>query len=172
MASAVSIPAERIERAILIIRGQRVMLDENLAELYGVPRRRLNEQVKRNMSRFPEDFMCQLTIKEFTNLKSQFATSRTWGGRRKLPYAFTEHGAVMATNVLNSAVAVQAGIEVVRTFVRLRQMLASHEDLARKLAALEKKYDVQFKVVFDAIRQLMEPLPPKRRGTGFHVAEK
>jgi hypothetical protein len=147
------------------------MLDEDLAELYGVTTKRLNEQVKRNRQRFPSHFMFQLTRREFTDLRSQFATSR-WGGRRTPPYAFTEHGTVMLASVLNSPIAIQASIQIVQAFVRLRQMLASHVELARKLAALEKKYDAQFKVVFDAIRQLMEPPPPKRRSIGFHTEEK
>jgi len=171
MAENSLIPAERIEKAIYVLRGQRVLLDEDLAELYGVTTKRLNEQVKRNRVRFPSHFMFQLTMQEFTNLRSQIATSR-WGGRRTLPYAFTEHGTVMLASVLNSAIAIQASIEIVQAFVRLRQMLASHVELARKLAVLEKKYDAQFKVVFDAIRQLMEPPPVKRRSIGFHTEEK
>jgi hypothetical protein len=164
------LPAERIEKAILLIRGQKVMLDSDLADLYGVTTSRLNEQVKRNQDRFPDDFMFRLTPKEFKNLISQSATSSSkWGGRRKLPLAFTEHGAVMAANVLNSPVAVAASIQVVRVFVRLREMLASHKDLARKLAELEKKYDAQFRDVFEAIRQLMipPPEPDKKRRIGF-----
>jgi hypothetical protein len=129
-----------------------------------------NEQVKRNRQRFPSHFMFQLTTQEFTDLRSQIATSR-WGGRRALPYAFTEHGAVMLASVLNSPTAIQASIEIVQAFVRLRQMLASHVELARKLTALEKKYDAQFKAVVDAIRHLMEPPPVKRRGIGFHTEE-
>jgi hypothetical protein len=160
------IPVEFIERRIFLIRGHKVMLDTDLAELYGVTTRRLNEQIRRNRDRFPEDFAFVLTPKEFANLKSHFATSSSgWGGRRKLPYAFTEHGAVMAANVLSSPTAVRASIQVVRAFVRLREIIATHKDLARKLEEMEKKYDRQFKVVFDAIRQLMEPppLPPGRR---------
>ena len=162
------IPVERIEKSILLIRGHKVMLDADLAALYGVPTKRLNEQIKRNLDRFPADFMFQLTKGEFDDLKSQFATS-SWGGRRTRPYAFTEHGAVMAANVLNSPRAVAASIQVVRTFVRLREMLASHKDLARQLDALEKKYDAQFKVVFDAIRELMAPPTEaqKKRHIGF-----
>jgi len=171
MAETILIPAERIEKAIYVLRGQRVMLDEDLAELYGVTTKRLNEQVKRNRERFPSHFMFQLTMQEFADLRSQIATSR-WGGRRTPPYAFTEHGTVMLASVLNSPIAIQASIEIVQAFVRLRQMLASHVELARKLSALEKKYDAQFKVVFDAIRQLMEPPPPKRRSIGFHPEEK
>src|SRR5438874_4532236 len=134
------IPAERIEQAILLIRGHKVMLDSDLADLYGVTTSRLNEQVKGNRDRFSDDFIFRLTPKEFKDLKSQSATSSSqWGGRRKLPLAFTEHGAVMAANVLNNPVAVSASIQVVRAFVRLRQILATHKDLARKLEELERK---------------------------------
>jgi len=164
------IPVERIERAILSIRGEKVMLDSDLAELYGVETKRLNEQVRRNLHRFPRDFMFQLTAEEAESLRSQIATSNEGrGGRRYLPYAFTEHGALMLANVLNSERAAQTSVQVVRAFVRLRQMLASNAELARKLEALEKKYDRQFKVVFDAIRRLMSPPVPKRREIGFHV---
>jgi phage regulator Rha-like protein len=160
------IPLERVERVILLIRGQKVILDADLAALYGVTTKRFNEQVKRNRERFPEDFMFQLTKKEAEILRSQFAAS-SWGGRRYPPFAFTEHGAIMAANVLSSPRAIQASVQVVRAFVRLRQILASHADLARKLAQLEKKYDRQFKVVFEAIRQLMTPPEPKKRPIGF-----
>lgn len=138
-----AIPGERIEQVILLIRGQKVMLDRDLAELYGVTTKRLNEQVSRNKDRFQEDFMFRLTKEEFTNLRSQFVTSR-WGGRRYHPNAFTEHGAVRLASVLNSPIAVEASVQVVRAFVRLREMLASNKDLARKLAILENKYDQQF----------------------------
>jgi len=163
-----------IERRIYLIRGHKVVLDSDLALLYGVTTTRLNEQVKRNLDRFPQDFMFQLTKEEWGSLMSQIAISKGGrGGRRKVPYAFTEHGAVMAANVLNSPVAVRASITVVRAFVRLRQLLVSHEDLARKLDALEKKFeehDAQFKVVFTAIRQLMAPeKPPKQRQIGFQA---
>jgi phage regulator Rha-like protein len=163
------IPVERIERCILVIRGERVMLDSDLAELYGVETRRLNEQVRRNPSRFPVDFMFQLTPEEVENLRSQFATSSEHGGRRYLPFVFTEHGALMLANVLNSERAAQTSVQVVRAFVRLRQMLASNAELSRKLEALEKKYDAQFKIVFDAIRQLMSPPAKPKREIGFHV---
>ncbi|MDO8464743.1 MAG: ORF6N domain-containing protein [Gallionella sp.] len=152
--------------------GQKVMLDANLAELYEVDTRRLNEQVRRNIERFPEDFMFQLTAEEFANLKSQFATS-SWGGRRKLPFVFTEHGAIMAASVLNSKRAIEASVQVVRAFVRLRQMLASNAELSRKLVALEKKYDIKFRAVFEAIHQLMTPSDPKKkRPIGFAPWEK
>ncbi len=172
------VPAGRIERAILLIRGEKVILDVTIARLYGVAVKRLNEAVKRNRDRFPPDFMFQLTREEFNrlrvgrtiHLRSQFATSnlrRVRGGRRYAPYAFTEQGVAMLSSVLRSRRAIQVNIEVMRTFVRLRQILASHADLARKLAALERKYDAQFKVVFDAIRELMAPAPRKPRPIGF-----
>ena len=164
------VPVERIERAILSIRGEKVMLDSDLAELYGVETGALNRAVKRNADRFPTDFMLQLTAEEVANLRCQIGISSSqYGGRRYLPYAFTEHGALMLANVLNSERAAQTSVQVVRAFVRLRQMLASNAELARKLEALEKKYDRQFKVVFEAIRRLMSPPEPKRREIGFHV---
>jgi hypothetical protein len=161
------IPTERIEHSIIVIRGKKVMLDSDLAEIYGVTTKRLIEQVKRNIGRFPEDFMFQLTNQEVTILRSQIATS-SWGGRRYLPYVFTEHGAVMLASVLNSPVAIDASVQVVRAFVKLRQILASHAELARKLNALEKKYDAQFMEVFRAIRELMQPtVQPGKRKIGF-----
>jgi hypothetical protein len=171
---------EQIESRIFLIRGQKVMLDQDLAELYGVETKRVNEQVRRNSERFPEDFMFQLTAEEFANLRSQIATSNNQvgspagrGGRRHLPYAFTEHGAIMAASVLNSPRAVETSVQVVRAFVRLRQMLSSNAELSRKLATLEKKYDIQFKAVFEAIRELMTPLEPrKKRPIGFAPWEK
>jgi hypothetical protein len=161
---------ERIEHCIFDLRGKRVMLDVDLARLYGVETKRLNEQVKRNAERFPETFMFQLTSKEYENLKSQFATS-SWGGRRKLPYAFTEHGAVMLASVLNSPIAIKASIAVVEAFVHLRQILHSNAELSKRLDALESKYDRQFKAVFDAIRSLMTPPEQRRRRIGFVRAE-
>lgn len=142
------------------------MLDEDLADLYGVETKALNRAVKRNLDRFPEDFMFQLTAGEFTDLRYQTGTSR-WGGRRHPPYAFTEHGVAMLSSVLQSARAIQVNIEIMRAFGQLRQMLASNAELARKLAALEKKYDAQFKVVFDAIRELMASPPLSKRPIGF-----
>jgi hypothetical protein len=144
------VPVDRIERAILLLRGQKVLLDEDLAELYEVETKRLNEAVKRNIERFPADFMFQLTPEEFENLRSQFATSRCydlsekshalpWGGRRNPPYAFTEQGVAMLSSVLRSPRAVQVNIDIMRAFVRLRQFLASHEELARKVAEMEKE---------------------------------
>ncbi|MCX6339319.1 MAG: ORF6N domain-containing protein [Candidatus Aureabacteria bacterium] len=164
------IPANRIENVIILIRGQKVILDVELAYLYGVPTKRLNEQVKRNRTRFPEDFMFQLSRDEFVNLKSHFATTSSgWGGTRKPPYAFTEHGAIMAATVLNSPLAIEMSIFVVRAFVKLRRIIASHVELARKLKEMEKTYDAQFKVVFDAIRELMSPLEKPKRLIGFHA---
>jgi hypothetical protein len=165
------VPPERIERSILLIRGHKVMLDTDLAALYGVETGQLVRAVKRNTSRFPHDFMFQLSEDEFENLRCHFGTSSQWGGRRYPPYAFTEQGVAMLSSLLKSRRAVQVNIEIMRTFVRLRRMLASHADLARRLEALEKKYDAQFKVVFDAIRQLMTPSEPKKRPIGFLVEE-
>lgn len=167
------VSTELIERQILILRGHKVLLDAHLAVLYGVSTKRLNEQVRRNHSRFPADFMFQLTQDEVTFLRSQTATSKGGrGGRRYAPYVFTEQGVVMLSTVLNSERAIQVNIEIMRAFVRLRQLLASNDQLARQLAALENKDDEQFKVVFDAIRQLMMPAEPKKRRIGFLVEEK
>ena len=164
------IPSERVERAILLIRGHKVMLDSDLAALYEVPTRRLNEQVRRNPRRFPPDFMFELTPEEVVSLRSQIATSkRGRGGRRYAPLVFTEQGVAMLSSVLNSERAIQVNVEIMRAFVRLRRMLASHADLARRLDALEKRYDSQFKVVFDAIRELMIPPAPRRRPIGFQI---
>jgi hypothetical protein len=161
-------PAERIERAILLIRGQKVMLDRDLASLYGVDTKVLNRAVRRHSRRFPSDFMFQLTVAEFENLRCQFGTSNQWGGRRYRPCAFTEQGVAMLSSVLNSDRAVAVNIAVMRTFVRLRTLLASHAELACKLEQMEAKYDEQFRVVFDAIRQLTEPpAGPPRRQIGF-----
>jgi ORF6N domain len=157
---------EQIQRAILLLRGQKVMLDFDLAALYGVETKALKRAVRRNLLRFPKDFLFALSKREFDNLRSQSGTS-SWGGARHRPYAFTEQGVAMLSSVLNSERAVRVNIEIMRAFVRLRAILSSHEDLARKLAALEQKYDSQFRVVFDAIRQLMAPEPPKRRPIGF-----
>ena len=159
----------RVERSIRIIRGDKVILDEDLAELYGVEVKRLNEQVRRNLNRFPIDFMFQMTKQEFKDLKSQFATSNQWGGRRTPPYAFSEQGVAMLSSVLHSAQAVQVNIEIMRTFVRLRRILASHADLAERLELLEQKYDSQFRAVFDAIRQLMTSDVNEKDSIGFKV---
>jgi phage regulator Rha-like protein len=175
------IPGERIERSIFLIRGQRVMLDRDLAALYGVPTKGLNQAVKRNKGRFPEDFMFQLTHQEAkywwteimdARLRSQDVTLKRGQHMKYRPYAFTEHGILMLSSVLNSERAIQVNIAIMRAFVRLRKILASHADLAHKLEELEKKYDSQFKVVFDAIRQLMAPREGQRKKIGFQLKEK
>jgi len=162
------IPREEIEQTILVIRGHNVMLDSDLAHLYGVTAGRLNEAVKRNEDRFPSDFMFQLTKPEFEHLKSQIAISSSkWGGRRHAPYAFTEQGVAMLSRVLHSKRAVQVNIAIMRAFVQLREMITSNKGLARRLNELEKKYDGQFRVVFEAIRELMAEPAPKSRRIGF-----
>ena len=162
---------EHIARRILLLRGLKVMLSTDLAALYHVEPRALVQAVKRNRARFPADFMFQLTYQEVANLKSQIVIS-SWGGRRRAtPYAFTEQGVAMLSTVLNSERAILANIEIMRAFVRLREMIASHKDLAKRLDELEKKYDAQFKSVFDAIRQLMAPTEPSCRQIGFHRQE-
>ena len=174
-----------LESAIHLIRGHRVMLDSDLAMIYGVTAKRLNEQLKRNRPRFPDDFASQLTVQEFTNLKSQiatsslrsqFGTSSSHGGKRKLPWVFTEHGALMLASVLNSEIAVQASVRVVRAFVRLREMVAANAQLAAKLQELERRLDSHDEGIanlFAALKQLLEPSEPtKRREIGFHVREK
>ncbi len=166
------IPRERIDRSILRLRGQKVMLDADLAILYGVTTKRLNEQVKRNRKRFPSDFMFQLTPKEKSEVvaicdhlqKRKFAAS--------LPYAFTEHGAIMLASVLNSPVAIQVSVQIVRAFAKLREAVVSQRVLVRRLDQLEEKYDTQFRMIFDAIRELMTPPEPKKRGIGFLVNER
>lgn len=168
MKQAGLIPSDRIDRSILLIRGDKVLLDSDLAELYGVETKALTRAVRRNIERFPEDFMFQLSDEEFEDLRRHFGTSSQWGGRRYPPLAFTEQGVAMLSGVLRSPRAVAANVEIMRAFVRLRRMLASNEALSRKLDALERKYDTQFKAVFDAIRKLMQPDPPAvRRRIGF-----
>ena len=172
MAKDTLISVERIERAILLIRGQKVMLDQDLAELYGVETKQLVRQMKRNRKRFPDDFSFQLTQQEFANLKCQFGTSSSWGGRRTPPYAFTEQGVAMLSSVLHSDRAIEVNIAIMRAFVKLREILATHKDLARKLADIERKlghHDEHFRVVFEAIRQLMlpPPEPENKRRIGF-----
>jgi hypothetical protein len=161
----------QVARRICLLRGEKVMLASYLAALYGVSTSALNQAVRRNRKRFPSDFMFQLTAKEWESLKSQFVTSKRGGARRALPYAFTEHGVAMLSSVLTSDRAAAVNIAIMRTFVRLREMLLSNADLAGKLDALEKKYDAQFKTVFDAIRELMTPPEPARRQIGFHSHE-
>ena len=198
MSTAASfLPVERIESRILLIRGEKILLDGDLAELYGVTTGALNQAIKRNRERFPGDFMFQLTDAEVTALlRSQLVASKAVsdlkplisknilksqsviskeatmgkGGRRSNPHAFTEQGTAMLSSVLRSPRAVQVNIEIMRTFVRMRQLLSTHIDLARKLASLEKKYDVQFRAVFDAIRELMTPPARPAREIGFHTS--
>ena len=160
-----------IERFILQIRGQRVILDADLATLYGVSTRRFNEQVKRNIERFPLDFMFQLSREEKLEVVANCDHLKRLKFSHSLPYAFTEHGAIMAANVLNSPLAVQSSVLVVRAFVRLRQIVTEHAELSKRLDTLEQKYDAQFKAIFDAIRALMAPPTPKRRAIGFRKDE-
>jgi hypothetical protein len=164
-------PVGKIEQAILLIRGEKVILDADLATLYGVGTKVLNQAVKRNINRFPEDFIFQLTWDEAKALRSQFVTSKGRGGRRYTPYAFTEHGAIMAATVLNSPRAVEVSVFVVRAFVRLRRMLAQHKELAGKLEELERKvgaHDRKIIALINAIRRLMAPPPePPRKPIGF-----
>lgn len=164
------VPLEIIENKILFVRGAKVILDSSLAELYEVPTKSLNLAVKRNIVRFPEDFMFRLTVREVEFLRFQIETSKKGrGGRRYLPFVFTQEGVAMLSGILNSPRAVAVNIQIMRTFVRLRNILASHKDLAYKLRELEKKYDSQFKVVFEAIRRLMSEEPQPKRKIGFHA---
>ncbi|MCX5750665.1 MAG: ORF6N domain-containing protein [Candidatus Saganbacteria bacterium] len=172
------IPYEAIENKIYLIRGKKVLLDKGLAELYGVPTKRLNEQVRRNPKRFPPDFMFQLTKEEFLRcqnvisnppLRSQIATSKR-GGRRYLPMAFTEQGVAMLSSILNSERAIQVNIMIMRTFVKLRRLLSTHKKLAEKIGELEQKtkgYDTKFKAIFDTIHTLMEPPEKPTPKIGF-----
>ncbi len=167
------IPIEVIENKILILRGHRVMLDRDLAELYGVPVKRLNEQVKRNSDRFPDDFMLQLTLEEGEAVllsRSQIATLKRGQNIKYRPYVFTEHGTVMLANVLRSPVAVRASIQVVRAFVHLRRMLATNEDLARKIEALERKvgkHDADLQAILNVLQELLQPPAAAKRPMGF-----
>jgi phage regulator Rha-like protein len=167
--SEVGVPAERVERRILAIRGQKVMLSTDLAELYEVEPKVLMQSVKRNIERFPSDFMFQLTREEQAILKSQFVTSSWGGARRAAPYAFTEQGVAMLSSVLRSPRAVQVNIAIMRAFVKLREILASHEQLARRLEEMESRYDAQFRAVFEAISELMAPDDEPQRRIGFGV---
>jgi phage regulator Rha-like protein len=166
------VPVERIESRILLVRGRKVIFDSDLAELYGVSTKRLNEQVKRNRDRFPADFMFRLNSEEVKGLRSQSATSnRERGGRRYLPNAFTEHGAIMAATILNTSRAVEVSVYVVRAFIRLREILATHKELARKLAQLEERieeHDEEIVAIFEAIRELMAPPEKPGKRIGFH----
>ncbi len=159
------IPVERIESKIYLIRSKKVMLDRDLARLYGVETRGLNKAVTRNLDRFPDDFMFLLNKKEFEDLKFHFGTS-SWGGARKLPRAFTEQGLAMLSSVLRSKRAVHVNIQIMRTFTKLREVLANHAELRKKIEIMERKYDQQFKVVFDAIKELLKP-PEKKIKIGF-----
>lgn len=166
------VPRERILSAILLIRGHKVILDAMLAELYGVETRALVQAVKRNLDRFPDDFMFQLSKEEFKDLRSQTVISSSWGGRRTPPYAFTEQGVAMLSSVLRSRRAVAVNVEIMRAFVRLREMIADRAGLEQKLDALEQRYDEQFRMVFDAIRALIsEETKPKKR-IGFQPRKK
>lgn len=163
------IPHEVIQNKIFLVRGQKVMFDKDLAALYGVETNYLTRQVRRNIERFPEDFLLTLTKQEVTILKRHFGTS-SWGGTRKPPLAFTEHGILMLSSVLNSKRAVQVNIQIMRTFTQLREMLAGNKELKRKIEEIEKKYDHQFQIVFKAIKELLEPPAQKPKGPiGFHV---
>ena len=177
---AAPVPVERITQLILILRGHRVLLDSDLAELYGVTTKRFNEQVKRNLDRFPADFMFQLSAEEADSLRSQFATLKLGRGqhRKYAPYGFTEHGAIMAAMVLNSPRAVEMSVYVVRAFVQLREMLASNQELARQLKALETRvmrkldtHDQAITEIIKTIRQLMNPPESKKRPIGFTELE-
>jgi hypothetical protein len=167
---------QTVENAIHLVRGQRVMLDSDLAAIYGVSTMRLNEQLRRNKKRFPSDFAFQLTREQFTTLISQFAISKKGrGGRRTLPWVFTEHGAIMLAGVLNSEIAIEASIRVVRAFVRLREIVSANAELAAKFAQLERRLDSHDEAIaqlFEAIRQLLAPPPEKKREIGFHVRER
>lgn len=168
------IPIERVARNIISLRGERVLLSQHLAELYDVPVKVLNQAVKRHANRFPPDFMLQLTLDEFANLKSQIVTSSWGGARRALPYAFTEQGVAMLSSVLGSERAVKVNIAIMRAFVRLRQVLETNRDLARKFAELEKrvgKHDAEIGAIIEAIRQLMAPPEKAKREIGFHARE-
>lgn len=160
-------PHERIEKIILTVRGQRVMMDADLATLYGVTTKALNQAVKRNLARFPRDFMFQLTDEEAAALRSQIVTSKRRGGRQYRPYVFTEQGVAMLSSVLRSERAIQVNIAIMRAFVRLRELIGSNKILSRRLAELEKKYDAQFRVVFEAIRELMAEPASKPHRIGF-----
>jgi hypothetical protein len=164
-------PIVPLEGRILFIRGHKIMLDSDLAEIYRVSVKRLNEQVKRNNDRFPKDFMFQLTLQEASEMRSQFATASKRNIRYQ-PFVFTEYGAVMLASVLNSTVAIEASIEVVRAFIKMRSILGAHKELSRKLNLLEKQTDIRFKAVFDAIRSLMQSPNKRSRPIGFVTTSK
>jgi phage regulator Rha-like protein len=166
------VPMERIANKICLIRGMKVMMDRDLAELYDVETRTLVQAIKRNKQRFPPDFMFQLSKDEFDSLRSQIVISKGRGGRRYPPYAFTEQGVAMLSSVLNSDRAIQVNILIMRAFTKLREMLPTHEDLKKKIDDMEKKYDQQFQIVFDAIKQLLETEETPKKKIGFTVKEK
>ena len=161
------VPFEDIERKIFLIRDKRVMLDRDLANLYRVETKQLKRAVRRNKERFPDDFMFQLTQKEYHMLRCQFGTLKHGEHAKYLPYAFTEQGVAMLSSVLKSKTAIQVNIQIMRAFIKMRQMLSSHEKLYRKVETMEKKYDAQFKIVFEAIKQLLKPPEKPKRKIGF-----
>ncbi len=163
------IPQEIIQSKIFVIRGKKIMFDKDLATLYGVETKALNQAVKRNIERFPVDFMFQLTREEAATLRSRFVTLKRGQHLKYAPYVFTEHGILMLSSVLNSKRAIQVNIQIMRTFTKLREMLASHVELKRKIEEMEKKYDYQFKVVFDAVRKILTPPEKPKNPIGFHV---
>jgi hypothetical protein len=171
--SSLAVSIQFVERRIYLIRGHKVMIDQDLAELYGVPTKHLNQQVRRNRKRFPEDFMFQLTKEENDILRSQFATSRsTHGGRRSLPYVFTEHGVAMLSSVLNSERAIEVNITIIRAFIRLRQLLESNAELNRKFAGVIRKlatHDKYFRVVFDELKRMTHQPTTSRKQIGFRT---
>lgn len=165
--AALETPEEKIKRKIYLIRGKKIMFDRDLAYLYGVATRQLTRQVRRNIDRFPPDFLFILTRQELTNLKCHFGTS-SWGGTRKLPLAFTEHGILMLSSVLNSKRAIHVNIQIMRIFSKFREMLSAHKDLKQRIDEMEARYDHRFSVVFRAIKRLIEPPRKSRRQIGFH----
>ncbi len=160
---------EIIQSKIIYLRGQKVMLDRDLAFLYDVQTKALNQAVRRNSDRFPKDFMFQLTKTETTSLRSQFVTLKQGSHRKYLPFAFTEHGTLMLSSVLNSKKAIEVNIQIMRTFTKLRELMLVHKDLRIKIEEMEKKYDSQFKIVFDALRRLIDPPQKPKRSIGFHA---
>jgi hypothetical protein len=177
MARAVTISNKEIEDKIYLVRGLKVMLDSDLADMYGVSTKRLNEQVKRNKGRFPKDFMFQLTTKEWTNLRSQIATSSEWGGRRILPYVFSEHGVLMLSSVLNSRQAIAVNIQIMRIFTKIREMLVTNKDVVLKREQIERKmmkqdellnrHEEEIQVIFDALKQLLTSPGQERKPVGY-----
>jgi hypothetical protein len=168
MESQMQVPPEIIESKIFVIRGEKVIIDHDLAKLYGVTTKALKQSVKRNICRFPIDFMFELSVEEFQNLRSQFVTSKR-GGLRFLPYAFTEQGVAMLSGILNSERAINVNIAIMRAFVQMRRLMETHKDLAKKLEEMESKYDDQFRIVFEAIRQLIQQENEPRNPVGFRI---